>query len=324
MQNTAKTLNKHGDAGAAGDHTIGGLVENISHSVYGQTEVIELSLAALFCGGHILLEGPPGVGKTSLAKAIASSILGNFSRIQMTSDMLPSDIFGVLRPINADYHDFELRKGPVFANVVLADELNRTTPKTQAALLEAMAENTISVDGKTYDLPDPFFVIGTQNPIESYGVYPLSESQLDRFTLQAEMKIPEKNTELEIYANSTRMHKSSSGSSVSVADIVRTRETVSKVHVNNDINAYVYHLVNKTRSHSDILHGISVRGGLQMLACARALAFLRGNDFVTPDEIKTLAVPAMAHRIYLNDGTQNYADKKQIIQEIVDKTPCPK
>jgi MoxR-like ATPase len=289
----------------------------------GQQQLIELAMTAFLAQGHLLLEGTPGIGKTSLAKAMATSFGGTFHRVQMTSDLLPSDIVGILR-IKPGNVDFEFRKGPLFSNFLLADELNRTSPKTQSALLEAMAEKTATVDGISHSLPDPFFVIATQNPMEFQGVYPLAESQLDRFMLKLHFEAPDKKDELQIYKNS---EKNSEKVSTSLLTIEQSRSLcgfADKIHVEESIAEYVTDLVRATRVHPSVIHGVSVRGGLQLLAAARALAFLRGYNFVKPNEIIDLAVPTLAHRISCSESDAVVDKSKEVIQEILNRVKPPK
>jgi MoxR-like ATPase len=292
--------------------------------IRGKDPVIELCLAAMLAGGHVLLEGPPGTGKTALAHGLATAVGGEFKRVQMTSDMLPSDVVGFLR-IKPGTPEFEFRRGPVFSNVLLADELNRSSPKTQAALLEAMAEGTVTVDGTSYPLPNPFFVVSTQNPMEFQGVYPLNESQLDRFMILLRLDAPEKADELKIYevgdsSTTTRY----SGPQLSLDDVLTIRREVASLHVEASIFEYCVDLVRATRYLPEVSSGVSVRGGLQLIAMARALAYIRGRAFVTPKEIKDAAQPVLAHRLCFADGTHDHGQKVAVIQRLLEKIQAPR
>jgi MoxR-like ATPase len=301
--------------------------DELRDALKGKEEVIELSLAAFLARGHLLLEGPPGTGKTSLAKAIAQAFGGSFRRVQMTSDLLPSDVVGVLR-LRPGGDEFEFRKGPIFANVLLADELNRTSSKTQSALLESMAEGTVTVDGQTHDLPNPFFVIATQNPLEFHGVYPLTESQLDRFMLQVFVTPPERTEELGIYGHSHGRERSAPVHSTSgLLNLERTRklcDEAAKTYIEQSVLEYAADLVRATRTRSEIAYGVSVRGGLQFIAAAKALAFVRGRDHVRPKDVSDLAVPALAHRLCFADADPDIQRKGQVIREMLERVRAPK
>jgi MoxR-like ATPase len=297
--------------------------DQLRQELRGKEEVIELALAALLARGHLLLEGPPGTGKTSLAKAMAVAFGGSFRRIQLTSDLLPSDVVGILR-LKPGAHDFEFRPGPVFANFLLADELNRTSPKTQSALLEAMAEGTVTVDGQSHALPDPFFVIATQNPLEFHGVYPLAESQLDRFMLQVNVTSPEKRDELEIYRRAGRDVAGDAKGSLTIEQTRALFAEVERVHLEDTVLEYAADLVRATRCRPDVSFGVSVRGGLQFIAAARALAYVRGREFVIPRDVTDLAVPALAHRLCFASGEPDAVQRVNVIREITEKVRPPK
>jgi MoxR-like ATPase len=299
--------------------------EFLSQRLLGQTEIVDLALSALLAGGHLLLEGPPGVGKTTLARSLAEVFGGKFKRIQLTSDLLPSEIVGVLRP-TSDGRDFEFREGPVFSNFLLADELNRTGPKTQAALLEAMAEGTVSVDGKTYRLPDPFFVVATQNPLEYQGVYPLAESQLDRFMLELRLPLPPEKAEFEIYKNHQgiiQVNEDRIEPILPVSGIAQIRAQVGRVFIEESLLQYAFELIQATRSQPEVSYGVSVRGGLQYLQAVRAYAYLKGRAFVLPEDLRALATPALAHRLRLDEGDLEGSRKIKLVESILEKVRAP-
>jgi MoxR-like ATPase len=304
------------------------LKARLSEVLQGKEDLIERAIACFFARGHLLLEGPPGTGKTSLAKGMAASFGGKFSRVQMTSDLLPSDVVGILR-MSPTGKDFEFREGPIFAHFLLADELNRTTPKTQSALLEAMEEGTVTVDGKSYPLPNPFFVVATQNPLEFHGVYPLAESQLDRFMMLLEFSSPSEEAELRIYQRPDRAFEKTSAPSdstplMSLEQAKVIRNDIDDVHVEETVLRYLMQIVRETRNIVGIGHGVSVRGGLQFLHAAKALAFVRGREFVLPRDVSDLAVSCLAHRLFFNGMEIENLAKSQMIQEILSRIPEPK
>lgn len=298
------------------------LKTHLTRSLQGKNELIEQSIACFMAGGHLLLEGPPGTGKTTLAKSLAISLGGSFNRIQMTSDLLPSDIVGIIK-LKSNGHEFEFRPGPVFANFLLADELNRSTPKTQSALLEAMEEGTVTVDGTTYPLPKPFFVIATQNPLEFHGVYPLAESQLDRFMMQIPFSSPEEKDEIHIY-KTTKIHEFEVARLLTLEQSLELKKSVDQVFVEDTVIEYLTRIVRETRNIVDIGHGVSVRGGLQFLQAAKALAVVSRRTFVLPEDIQRLAIPCLSHRLFFSGVEMNRNARNQMITEILEKTPAPK
>lgn len=291
----------------------------------GKSEIVDLSLTTFLAGGHLLLEGPPGTGKTLLARSLAASFGGSFKRIQMTSDLLPSDIVGILR-LRAGGQDFEFRQGPIFSNFLLADEMNRTSAKTQSALLEAMAEGTVTVDGIPHPLPHPFFVVATQNPLEFQGVYPLAESQLDRFMMQLVLDPPEKESELQVYENFANSSQSypELHAVLGVEEAQRIKQEIQNVHTEASVMEYCLDLVRATRGLPQIAYGVSVRGGIQLIASARALAFLKGRNYVIPNDIKTLAVPVLAHRLCFSDGSADLLHRREKILGLLDRIKAPR
>lgn len=297
----------------------------LEERVLGQKEAVELTLVALLAGGHALLEGPPGVGKTALAHGIANLFGGSFRRIQLTSDLLPSDIVGTLR-LRPGNGEFEFRPGPIFSHVLLADELNRTSPKTQAALLEAMAERKVTVDGVTYPLPDPFFVIATQNPQEFQGVFPLSESQLDRFLVHVSMGLPSSAEELRLYQRHALAGAAESGtdSVLTPAELLALREEVAKVFVEESLIRHVQAIAEAVRGSEGVLHGASVRSVLQWIDAAKALAFLKNRAFVIPDDVRSLAPAVLGHRLFTRGSELALSLRKDIVRDALDIVAIPK
>jgi MoxR-like ATPase len=276
---------------------VAALRENINSVVLGKSDVVESCLTALLAGEHLLLEDVPGVGKTLVGKAIARSIAGEFRRIQFTSDLLPSDIVGS-NVFNSRTSEFSFHKGPIFANVVLADEINRAPPRTQSALLEAMSERQVSVDGETLGLPNPFIVIATQNPFEMEGTYSLPESQMDRFLLRISMGYPGRNEERQVLASHRQVDPVSELKSVvSFEELARVQGQVKEVKVDPAIESYLLEIANKTRNSDELRVGVSTRAVLSVYRAAQAKAILANRDYVVPDDVKTLAVAAMSHRV---------------------------
>jgi MoxR-like ATPase len=299
----------------------------IARTIYGKEEAIQLSLITLLARGHLLIEDVPGVGKTTLAQALAKSFHCTFQRIQFTSDLLPSDVIGV-SIYNQESREFEFRSGPLFANVVLADEINRTTPRTQSALLEAMNEAHVTVDGKTLALPNPFLVIATQNPVEHHGTYPLPESQLDRFLMRIKMGYPSHETEREILrkrASDDPLHTLEPVADVS--DVLAMQEAVTRIKVDNSLHDYALEIVNRTRKSDQLALGVSPRGTLMLQRAAQARAFLDGRDYCLPDDFKLLAVAVFSHRVVASSRHASLQKKSEttesVLREIVDSVPVP-
>jgi MoxR-like ATPase len=295
--------------------------------IRGKNEVIQLALVTLFARGHLLIEDVPGVGKTTLAHALARSFDCAFQRIQFTSDMLPSDVIGV-SVFSQQSQRFEFRPGPIFANIVLADEINRTTPKTQSALLEAMNEYQITVDNRTYPLPRPFMVAATQNPIEHHGTYPLPESQLDRFLMRLRIGYPAAQSEREIlrnFADSDPLAKIERV--MNAEEVVEIQEAVRQVSVDDALVNYTLAIVEKTRKHEYLSLGVSPRGSMMLYRAAQALALCEGRSYCLPDDLKRLILPVLAHRCIVSSryvSTLKKSDQAEsIFREIVETTPVP-
>ena len=300
------------------------LLENVEKVIVGKTDAIRLTITGLLCQGHILIEDVPGTGKTMLAKSIARSIGGTFNRIQFTPDMLPSDVTGV-SIFNQKTNEFEYRHGPIVAQIVLTDEINRATPKTQAALLEAMEEHQVTVDGKTHPLPEPFLVLATQNPIEYEGTFPLPEAQMDRFLLRISLGYPATNHEVRMLTNQQLHHPIEDLKQViEIAELLRAQEAVKRVKVTAEIKRYIVGLVEKTRAHGEIYLGASPRGSLALFRTSQARAAILGRDYVLPDDVKALAVPALAHRLIVGSAARiREVDAVDVIEEVLEKVPVP-
>lgn len=306
---------------------IGLLIEAIETVIKGKREVIEQALVALFSGGHLLVEDVPGVGKTTLAHALALILECRFHRIQFTSDLLPSDIVGI-SIYNQPRQAFEFKPGPIFANVILADEINRTTPKTQSALLEAMSEGQVTADNQTIELPKPFLVLATQNPVEHHGTYPLPESQLDRFLMRIKMGYPSLEDEKEIFRSQSHAHPLSSLQAViSSTEVLQIQEAVRAIHIDESILDYALQIVERTR-HSEFLSlGVSPRGSLALLRACQSRAYLQGRDYCLPDDVKKLAAPVLAHRVVANQRAASTLRRNEeaetILQDILDSVEVP-
>ncbi|MBX3443349.1 MAG: MoxR family ATPase [Planctomyces sp.] len=301
------------------------LEDNIASALLGKPEVIRLAVVALVSEGHLLIEDAPGVGKTSLAKALAQSLNAKFVRLQFTPDMLPSDILGssVFLPNRGE---FEFRRGPIFTQVLLADEINRTSPRTQSALLEAMMERQVSVEGVTYPLDRPFFVLATQNPYEFEGTYPLPENQLDRFTLCLEIGYPDRTHELQALLNHRHGEPVDRLRPVlTVEQLFQIQAAARDVRVDPAINDYLLNIVEATRRHQELLLGVSTRGALTFARTVRSLALAEGRDYAVPDDVKRLAAPVLAHRVQpaglIREGQRKRA--QAVIRQIVGEIPPP-
>jgi MoxR-like ATPase len=300
------------------------LIDNVEAVIVGKRNEVERVFIALLCQGHVLVEDVPGVGKTMLAKAIARSLGCRFSRIQCTPDILPSDITGV-SIYNQKTGEFEFRPGPVIAQIVLADEINRATPKTQAALLEAMEERQVTVDGKTTALPRPFLVLATQNPIEYEGTFPLPEAQVDRFLIRIRLGYPTPAEEARIMDLQRTSHPLDALTQVvSASDFVTAQEAVQEVYVDELIKTYIVDLVTATRNHPDIYLGASPRGSLALYKTAQARAALAGRDYVLPDDVKAMAPDVLAHRVIVNPSSRiRNVEAETVVAEIMDRVPVP-
>ncbi len=321
MATRQRTATRPASVGDACDR----LAAEVESVICGKRPVIDLIIAALLADGHILLEDVPGVGKTSLAKALAASIDGEFGRIQFTPDLLPTDVSGVTI-YRRGTDEFQFRPGPVFANIVLADEINRASPKTQSALLEAMAERQVTVDGSTYTLAAPFLVIATQNPIEHEGTFPLPDSQLDRFLMRIDVGYPDAEAEL----NMLDSHGDSDPLSdvrpvLTTDDVLAMREAAAAVHVAPALKQYLVQLADRTRAHPQLELGMSPRATLSFLRVGRVWASMHGRDYVTPDDVKELAGPVLAHRLLVTpEADLQGIDAAAVVADVLDTVPVPR
>jgi MoxR-like ATPase len=300
------------------------IVQNLEQVIVGKYQAVELVVIGLLCQGHVLIEDVPGVGKTMLARSLAKSLDCTFNRIQFTPDMLPSDVTGV-SIFNQEKRTFEFRPGPIMGQIVLADEVNRATPKTQAALLEAMEERQVTVDGVTHPLHRPFMVLATQNPIEYEGTFPLPEAQLDRFLLRVRMGYPNPTEEMKVLSEQQLRHPIETLESVaSVEELLSAVEEIRQVYVSPAIQRYIIDLVGRTRQSGDVYLGASPRGSLALFRAGQARAALQGRDHVLPDDIKALAVPVLGHRVIVSPAARlRELSADRIVQEIVYTAPVP-
>ncbi len=315
------------ETATAASHRAAQLEAALRKVIRGKDDVVRLALVSILARGHLLIEGVPGVGKTTLGQALARALDCSFQRVQFTSDMLPSDVLGI-SIYSAIEQQFEFKRGPVFTNVLLADEINRTTPKTQSALLEAMNEGQVTVDAHSYSLPQPFLVIATQNPVEHHGTYPLPESQLDRFLMRVQMGYPDGNAEREIL-------RSEAGAAqlevlqpvLGAADVLEMQQAVTRVRVDDSLVNYTLAIVRKTRESDQFSLGVSPRGSQMLYRAAQAMAFLDGRSFCTPEDFKPMVAPVFAHRVVVSGRHSSTLKKseqtEQAIREIVESVPVP-
>jgi MoxR-like ATPase len=300
------------------------IVENVENVIVGKEQPVQLTVIALLCEGHLLIEDVPGTGKTMLAKAVAKSLGCSFRRIQFTPDMLPSDVTGV-SVFNQKTREFEFRPGPVMAQIVLTDEINRATPKTQSALLEAMEERQITVDGITYEMEVPFLVLATQNPIEYEGTFPLPEAQLDRFMMRISLGYPEFDSEITMLERQQHTHPVTRIEQVvSAEELIEAQQRIRDVYLDDLVKEYIVKLVEATRKHPDVYLGASPRGSIALYRTGQARAAILGRDYVTPDDVKALALVTLAHRLIISPSARiKNVDPRAVIQEILDNTPVP-
>ncbi len=303
---------------------VGRLVAEIETVIVGKRQVVELAVAGLLCGGHVLIEDIPGVGKTMLGRSLAKAVGGEFKRIQFTPDLLPADITGTTI-FSQKTQEFEFRPGPVFANILLADEINRATPKAQASLLEAMDELTVTIDGVTHSLPRPFFVIATENPIEYEGVYSLPEAQLDRFLMKLHVGYPSAGDEVEIMGRQMRHHPIADVRPViSVEQVCRLQDAIKEVYVDDCIKEYVVQIVGATREHGQVHLGASPRGSLALVRAGQALAALAGRDYVVPEDVKRAAHPVLEHRLIVKPELQvRNVSAEMVISDVLRSVEVP-
>lgn len=310
-----------------GTQRVTNLIDNIETIIFGKREAIKLCVVGLLARGHILIEDIPGIGKTTLAQGLAKSLSCDFSRVQFTNDMLPADILGV-SILDPNTNQFDFREGPIFSNVVLADEINRTPPKTQSALLEAMSEFQVSVDGKTRPLPNPFLVLATQNPIEYEGTYSLPEAQLDRFLIRVEIGYPGDEDELRVMRrHSPAMALDDLTPVLTASDVVDLQSLVQQIHVDESVARYMLAIVKATREAPMVRLGVSPRGSLALFEASQALALVNGRNYVTPGDVKSLVAPVLSHRViaqsYGNNRVPTPRDRDALILELLEEIPVP-
>lgn len=300
------------------------IIDNVTKVVIGKQDVVKFILVAFYCQGHALLEDVPGVGKTMLVKALAKTVGCSFKRIQFTPDLMPTDVTGV-SIYNQKTSDFEFRPGPVIANIVLADEINRSSPKTQSALLEAMEEGQVTADGQTYAIPTPFFVLATQNPIEYEGTFPLPEAQLDRFMFRLRLGYPQFQEEVQLLSRLQFQHPIDKLEQVAnTQEILKAQEIIKQVHVEQSLRNYIVKIIHTLRNHSQVYLGASPRGSLTIFKGAQALAAIEGRDYVVPDDIKLMARCALPHRVILKPGAQlNGFEPEKLVADILGQVPVP-
>jgi len=300
------------------------VIANVEKVIVGKHDEVQLTLLGLLCRGHLLIEDVPGVGKTMLAKSIAKSIGCTFRRIQFTPDMLPSDVTGV-SVFNQKTREFEFRPGPVMAQIVLTDEINRATPKTQSALLECMEERQVTVDGTTYPMARPFLVLATQNPIEYEGTFPLPEAQLDRFMIRISLGYPDPEDEITMMDAQQYVHPVEElGQVVDVEELLEAQETIKDIYIDDSVKEYIVAMVGETRKHPDVYLGASPRGSLALYKTSQARAALLGRDYVIPDDIKALAQAALAHRLIISPSARiKNVDPRAVVEEITSSVPVP-
>lgn len=307
-----------------GTDTIKHIIENMSKVMVGKSEVLELAVVAVLCEGHILIEDVPGTGKTTLAKALARSLGCSFRRIQCTPDLLPSDITGI-HFFNQKKSEFEFRPGPVISNIVLVDEINRATPRTQSSLLECMEERQVTIDGVTMPLPRPFLVIATQNPVELHGTFPLPEAQLDRFLIKLEIGYPDEEEEAVMLDRFKQDNPLDSLPEVtSAAEIIKLKQLAQEVHIEQSVRRYLLAIIRQTRTNNEIELGASPRASLALYRASQALALVKGRDYVIPDDVKRLATPVIVHRLIAStEAYLHNRGKENLIENILANTPVP-